>query len=140
MACDLDGLESVSRLVDLVTVLLEEAAEISGVGPLRTLLTVTFPLASRGIVAGLLLTWARAVSEIGGLLILAYAIYPGGLYTGPVTSTISVYIYNLFGNGNLADAAAVSAVFLLIAFGLFLVVRVLERAAWLPWRRGELGR
>jgi molybdate/tungstate transport system permease protein len=115
-----------------------EAARSLGAGGGTTFVTVTLPIALRGIIAGLLLTWARAVSEIGGILILAYTIYPGGPYNGPVTNTISVYIYNLFQAGDLADAAAVSSVFLLIAFALFLVVRIGERSGWLPWRRGEL--
>jgi len=115
-----------------------ESARSLGAGPGTTFLTVTLPVALRGIVAGLLLTWARAVSEIGGILILAYAIYPGGPYNGPVTSTISVYIYNLFQQGDLADAAAVSSLFLLIAFALFLAVRLAERTGWVPWRRGDL--
>jgi ABC-type sulfate transport system permease component len=115
-----------------------ESARSLGASPATAFLTVTLPLAARGIVAGILLTWARAVSEIGGLLILAYAIYPGGPYNGPVTSTISVYIYDLFQNGDLSDAAAVSSLFLLIAFALFLAVRLAERSGWLPWHRGEL--
>src|SRR5580693_8377136 len=115
-----------------------EAARSLGAGSATAFLTVTFPLALRGIVAGLLLTWARAVSEIGGLLVLAYAVYPGGPYNGPVTSTVSVYIFDLFQNGDLADAAAVSSLFLLIAFALFLLVRLGERSGWVPWRRGEL--
>ncbi|MGA8604770.1 MAG: ABC transporter permease [Thermoplasmata archaeon] len=115
-----------------------EAARSLGAGGGTTFLTVTLPIALRGIVAGLLLTWARAVSEIGGILVLAYAIYPGGPYSGPVTNTISVYIYNLFQQGDLADAAAVSSLFLLIAFALFLAVRIGERTGWLPWRRGDL--
>ncbi|HXQ93856.1 MAG TPA: ABC transporter permease [Thermoplasmata archaeon] len=115
-----------------------EAARSLGAGPATAFLTVTLPLALRGIVAGLLLSWARAVSEIGGLLVIAYAVYPAGPYNGPVTSTISVYIYNVFQNGNLADAAAVSSLFLLIAFVLFLLVRIGERSGWVPWRRGDL--
>jgi molybdate/tungstate transport system permease protein len=115
-----------------------EASRSLGAGPATAFLTVTFPLALRGIVTGLLLSWARAVSEIGGLLIIAYFVYPGGLYGGPVTSTISVFIYNLFQNGNLQGAAAVSSLFLLIAFALFVSVRVLERSGWLPWHRGDL--
>jgi ABC-type sulfate transport system permease component len=115
-----------------------EAARSLGAGSATAFLTVTLPLALRGIVAGLLLSWARAVSEIGGLLVLAYAVYPGGPYNGPVTSTISVFVYNLFQNGNLGDAAAVSSLFLLIAFALFLLVRLGERSGWVPWRRGEL--
>jgi molybdate/tungstate transport system permease protein len=116
-----------------------EAARSLGAGPATTFLTVSFPLAFRGILAGLLLTWARAVSEIGGLLILAYEVLPGGPYNGPVTSTISVLVYNLFQSGNLQGAAAVSSVFLLIAFVIFLAVRLAERTGWVPWRRGELG-
>ncbi|HEV8050077.1 MAG TPA: ABC transporter permease [Thermoplasmata archaeon] len=115
-----------------------EAARSLGAGSATAFLTVTFPLALRGIVAGLLLSWARAVSEIGGLLVLAYAVYPGGVYNGPVTSTISVLVYDLFQNGDLADAAAVSSLFLLIAFALFVLVRLGERSGWVPWRRGEL--
>lgn len=115
-----------------------EAARSLGAGPANAFLTVTFPLALRGIVTGLLLTWARAVSEIGGILILAYTVYPGGPYSGPVTSTISVLVYNLFQAGNLQGAAATSSVFLLIAFALFLLVRLGERSGWVPWRRGQL--
>jgi molybdate/tungstate transport system permease protein len=115
-----------------------EAARSLGAGGGTAFLTVTMPIALRGIVAGLLLTWARAVSEIGGILILAYTIYPGGPYSGPVTNTISVYIYDLFQQGDLADAAAVSSLFLLVAFALFLTVRIGERTGWLPWRRGDL--
>jgi ABC-type sulfate transport system permease component len=116
-----------------------EASRSLGAGAATAFLTITFPLALRGIVAGLLLSWARAVSEIGGLLILASFVYPGGIYDGPVTSTISVYIYNLFQTGDLQDAAAVSSLFLILAFALFLLVRLGERSGWLPWRRGELG-
>ncbi|MCI4372171.1 MAG: ABC transporter permease [Thermoplasmata archaeon] len=115
-----------------------EASRSLGAGAGTAFLTVSLPLALRGIVAGLLLSWARAVSEIGGLLVLALVVYPGGIYDGPVTSTISVYIYDLFGTGDLKGAAAVSSLFLLIAFALFLLVRVGERSGWLPWRRGDL--
>jgi ABC-type sulfate transport system permease component len=115
-----------------------EASRSLGAGRATAFLSVTMPLALRGIVAGLLLSWARAVSEIGGLLVLAYTVYPGGPYSGPVTSTVSVYVYDLFQTGDLADAAAVSSLFLLVAFSLFLIVRIGERSGWVPWRRGEL--
>jgi molybdate/tungstate transport system permease protein len=115
-----------------------EAARSLGAGPANAFLTVTFPLAMRGIVAGLLLTWARAVSEIGGILIIAWYVLPAGIWNGPPSSTISVLVYNLFQQGDLADAAAVSSFFLLIAFAIFLVVRIGERSGWVPWRRGDL--
>jgi len=115
-----------------------EAARALGAGPATAFLTVTFPAALRGIVAGLLMTWARAVSEVGGILILAYTVYPAGPYNGPVSSTVSVLVYDLFENGNLKEAAAVSSLFLLVAFTLFLAVRLAERSGRLPWGRGEL--
>ncbi len=115
-----------------------EAARSLGAGPATVFLTVSLPVAARGIVAGLLLTWARAVSEIGGILILAYTVYPAGPYTGPVTSTISVLVYDLFQAGDLRGAAAVSSVFLLLAFAIFFAVRLGERAGRLPWGRGAL--
>ncbi len=115
-----------------------EAARSLGAGNAEVFLNVSLPIALRGIVAGLLLTWARAVSEIGGLLVIASFVYPAGPYSGPVTSTVSVYIYQLFQGGNLTDAAAVSSLFLLIAFALFLGVRLGERSGWVPWRGGQL--
>jgi molybdate/tungstate transport system permease protein len=115
-----------------------EAARSLGATPTDAFLDVTLPTASRGILTGALLTWARGVSEIGAFLILAYAIYPGGPYSGPVTSPVSVYIYNLYGL-NLRAAAAAAALLVLFALAVFLIVQLAERWGRLPWRRGEVG-
>ncbi|MCI4340294.1 MAG: ABC transporter permease [Thermoplasmata archaeon] len=116
-----------------------EAARSLGASPQEAFATVTLPLAARGIIAGALLTWARSVSEIGGFLILAYTVYPGPGYPGPVTTPISLEVYNLYQIGDLAGAAAVASLFVLLAFAIFLAVRWIERGGGLPWRRGELG-
>ncbi|HEY6239075.1 MAG TPA: ABC transporter permease [Thermoplasmata archaeon] len=110
-----------------------ESARCLGASPQEAFATLTFPLALRGIVAGALLTWARSVSEIGGFLILAYTVYPGPGYAGPVTTPVSVYVYNLYQLGDLSGTAAVASLFVLIAFVLFLAVRWLERSGLLPW-------
>jgi molybdate/tungstate transport system permease protein len=110
-----------------------ESARCLGASPQEAFATLTFPLALRGIVAGALLTWARSVSEIGGFLILAYTVYPGPGYAGPVTTPVSVYVYNLYQLGDLSGTAAVASLFVLVAFGLFLAVRWLERSGLLPW-------
>ena len=115
-----------------------EAARSLGATPGEVTASVTLPLAFRGIVAGALLSWSRAVSEIGGFLILAYAVYPSSLYPGPVTSPISVYIFNLYQLGDLKGAAAVSSLLVLIALALFLAVRFVEGRGALPWARGDL--
>lgn len=113
-----------------------EAARCLGASPSDAFRTVTLPLATRGIVAGGLLTWARAVSEIGGFLILAYTVYPAGPYTGPATNAVSVYIYNLYQVGDLPGAVGTAALFVLVAFALFVAVRVLERSGRWPWAPG----
>lgn len=113
-----------------------EAARCLGASPSAAFSTVTLPLAARGIVAGGLLSWARSVSEIGGFLILAYTVYPAGPYAGPATSAVSVYIYNLYQVGDLPGAVGTSALFVLVAFVLFVVVRVLERFGRWPWAPG----
>jgi len=117
-----------------------ESARSLGATRSQAFATLTFPLALRGIVAGALLTWARSVSEIGGFLILAYTVYPGPGYAGPVTSPVSVYVYNLYQLGDLPGTAAVASLFVLIAFGLFLTIRWLEHSGLLPWDGRALSR
>ncbi len=114
-----------------------EAARSLGASPAVAQRTVALPLALRGLVAGGLLTWARSVSEIGGFLILAYTVYPAGPYTGPVTNPLPVFIYTTY-SIDLTAATATASLFVLLAFGLFLLVRLIERSGRLPWRTGEL--
>jgi molybdate transport system permease protein len=62
---------SVRTAVELVDPGLEEAAAVLGAGPLRRLFTVTLPLAKPGIVAGLVLGFARSLGEFGATITLA---------------------------------------------------------------------
>lgn len=116
-----------------------EAARSLGATPTDAFLDVTLPTAAAGIATGALLTWARGISEIGGFLVLAYAVYPGGGWSGPASSPVSVYIYNLYSAGDLHAAAAAAALLVLFALVAFVAVRLLERSGRLPWRRGALG-
>ena len=117
---------------------LVDTARTLGASPSRAFWTVSVPIAGRGIAAGAVLSWARAVSEIGGFLILAYTVYPSGPYAGPVTAPASILVYNLFSVGDLGAAAATAALLVLVAFAIFLILRIIERAGRLPWRGGEL--
>lgn len=72
---------------------LEYAAYILGRTELETALLITLPLAKRGILAGLVLSFARAVGEFGATLMLAGNI-PGK------TNTMSISIYSAFQSGN----------------------------------------
>lgn len=72
---------------------LEHAAYILGRSELETALIITLPLAKKGILAGLVLSFARAVGEFGATLMLAGNI-PGK------TNTMSISIYSAFQAGN----------------------------------------
>ncbi len=65
---------------------LEQAARVLGLSELAVFFRVTLPLAWRGILAGLLLAFARALGEFGATLMVAGSI-PGK------TQTLSVAVY-----------------------------------------------
>ncbi|MDI9395399.1 MAG: molybdate ABC transporter permease subunit [Euryarchaeota archaeon] len=71
----------------------EYAAYILGRTELETALLITLPLAKRGVLAGLVLSFARAVGEFGATLMLAGNI-PGR------TNTMSISIYSAFQSGD----------------------------------------
>lgn len=66
---------------------LVESAWCLGVSPLSTFTRVTLPLARRGILAGLVLTFAHTVGEFGVILMV------GGSIPG-VTRTLSMAVYD----------------------------------------------
>jgi molybdate/tungstate transport system permease protein len=112
-----------------------ESARSLGATPSEAFLTVTLPSAARGILTGALLMWARGVSEVGGFIILAYAVYPSPPWNGPVTNPASVWIYNYYGiDPGLAVGAA--ALLVLVALALFLVIRAVDRTGILASLRG----
>jgi len=89
---------------------LEQVARTLGAGPWRVFLTITLPLAGRGLVAGAVLAFARALGEFGATIMIAGYI-PGE------TATLSLSIYHLVQLGRDTEALGLLAVSLLIAFG-----------------------
>lgn len=65
---------------------LEQAARVLGVSELAVFFRITLPLAWRGILAGVLLAFARALGEFGATLMVAGSI-PGK------TQTLSIAVY-----------------------------------------------
>jgi len=119
------------RSIDEETI---ESARSLGAGPSEVFLTVTLPAAARGIVTGALLMWARGVSEVGGFLILAYAVYPSFPWPGPVTNPSSVFIFNFYGIDPSA-AVGFAGVLVLVSLAIFVGVRVWDRSG-IAWARG----
>jgi molybdate transport system permease protein len=91
---------------------LEYAAYILGRSELETALIVTLPLAKKGILAGLVLSFARAIGEFGATLMLAGNI-PGK------TNTMSISIYSAFQAGN--NELAQTLVLILIVVSLLAI-------------------
>ena len=91
---------------------LEYAAYILGRSEIETALAITLPLAKRGILAGLVLSFARSIGEFGATLMLA------GNIQGK-TNTMSISIYNAFQSGN--DELAKVLVLILILMSLLAI-------------------
>jgi molybdate transport system permease protein len=88
---------------------LEQVATTLGASPFRVFLTITFPLAIRGIIAGSVLAFARALGEFGATILVAGNI-PGR------TTTLSVSIYSDIQLGHDSDAFRLLAVSVILAF------------------------
>jgi molybdate transport system permease protein len=91
----------------------EQVAATLGAGPARVFFTVSLPLARRGVLAGALLGFSRALGEFGATILLAGAL--------PSTRTIAVAIYTYTETGQTAAAMATLAVSATIAFGALLL-------------------
>jgi len=88
---------------------LEQIARTLGAGNARVFVTITLPLAARGIASGLLLAFARAIGEFGATILVAGNI-PGR------TTTLSLAISNLVQLGRDGEAFRLLGIAVLIAF------------------------
>ncbi len=99
--------------IEEVNPLFEQLARTLGAGEWRVFFTITLPLARRGVLAGTLLAFARALGEFGATVLVAGNI-PGQ------TTTLSVSIYHqvqLGQDGRAWTLAGVSALLAFIAVG-----------------------
>ena len=100
---------------------LERAASTLGANATAVFFRVSLPLAWRGIAAGALLAFARAMGEFGATLMVAGSL-PGR------TQTLSIAIYNAVMAGDDAGAQALVLVSLVVAvIALVLAAQVLQR-------------
>lgn len=88
---------------------LEQIAATLGASPLRIFFVITIPLAFKGIVAGALLAFSRALGEFGATILLAGNI-PGQ------TQTLSLAIYNFVQTGKDTEAYTLLAITVCLAF------------------------
>lgn len=99
-----------------VPVKLERAALNLGASPWRVFYTIALPLAWRPILSGLILMWARGMSEFGAVIIIAYH---------PITTPVLIWErFNTFG---LQYARPVSLLFICICLAFFIAFRLLSK-------------
>jgi len=104
----------------------EGVAATLGAGPMRVFWRVVLPLAWPSVLAGAILCWARALSELGATLVFA-GNFPGR------TQTMPLAIIGVFDSGASIDVAIALAVILVVAAALLLLLlRIAARSAARP--------
>jgi molybdate transport system permease protein len=106
--------------IEEVNPALEQIARTLGAGEWRVFFTVTLPLARRGLLAGALLAYARALGEFGATIMVAGNI-PG------VTTTLSTDIYRLVQVGEDNHAWLLAGISLALAFAALWISEWLQR-------------
>jgi molybdate transport system permease protein len=107
--------------LESVDPVLTRAARTLGASPLRAFLTVEIPIAAPGIVAGLMLGFARALGDFGVTLMVAGDI-PGQ------TQTASLAIYDAIQANRESDALGMIAVLTVVAIAALFFAGRLARA------------
>lgn len=117
-------IRSVQGAFEAVDPTLEAAARTLGRSEFAIFFTITVPLAWRGILAGTVLAFTRAMGEFGATLMVAGNI-PGR------TQTLSVAIYDAVQAGNTSLANALVVLISLISVGVLVVLtRVAGGRRW----------
>jgi molybdate transport system permease protein len=98
------------------------AARTLGAGPLRAFSTVALPLAGRGVVAALMLAFARSLGDFGVTLMVAGDL-PGR------TQTAALAIYDAIQGGRESDALGLVLVLSAVAIGALYAVNKLGAPA-----------
>jgi len=101
---------------------LEEAARSLGAGELAVLRRIVLPAILPGILSGVALAFARALGELGALVIVS-----GNLPYR--TEVASVFVFNRIQSGDRAGAAAVAVVLLVVSFVVLLAIGGVRRYA-----------
>ena len=107
--------------LEAVDTRLEAAARTLGAGPFNVFLTVTLPLTSSGILAGIILAFARSLGEFGATITFVSSI-PGE------TQTLPIALYGLAQvPGGEAAAVRIVIISALLAFGALFASELIAR-------------
>ena len=109
--------------IDAVDPKLEEAAETLGASPMRVFFTITLPLIWPGLIAGTVLTFAKAIGEFGATITFVSSI-PGETQTIPS----AIYAFLQVPNGD-SGAFRLTALAVVIAISAVLVSELIANRA-----------
>jgi len=90
----------------------ENVSRTLGTDPRQTFFKVSLPLALPGIFNGCILSFCRALSESGSLMIVAYR-----------PSTIPIYVYDVFVQYGTKESVPITIMFLIICLWSFVVLK-----------------
>lgn len=94
---------------------MENVSRSLGASQVQTFLGITFILSWRGILSGMIVTWARAISEFGAVIILAY--HP------MIAPTM---IYERFTTYGMKYAVPANIILIIISIIIFIVLRLVS--------------
>ena len=103
----------------------ELTARTLGATPQFTFIHVVIPKIWRSVANGAIVAWARAVAEVGALLVVAYYV----LFNGNLYPPASIYIYEAYEGLGLAGALKFSAALVVVIFATFIAYRVILKYA-----------
>jgi molybdate transport system permease protein len=106
---------------------LEDAARVDGASERQLFRSITVPLASAALAAGLVMSWARSLGEFGATIMFA------GNVEGR-TQTLPLVVYGEFQGGDLDASVAAAAILAIAAFGVLVAVRVFRWGRFLDAR------
>lgn len=92
----------------------EKAALSLGASPVRVFFTISLPLAWRSVVSGMVMMFARGMSEFGAVIIVAYH---------PMVAP--VLVYERFSTFGLAYSRPAALLFIIVSLAVFVLVRLL---------------
>jgi molybdate/tungstate transport system permease protein len=102
-----------------VDVRMEKVARTLGASPWQTFFRVSLPLAWRGIFSGSVMMWARAMSEFGAVMVLAYYVP----FLGGQQMVAPVLVWFRFDASGLDSALPVASLVIIISLVIFVALR-----------------
>ncbi len=105
----------IKAAMDEIPARYENVARSLGASPYKAFMTVTLPLAKKGIIASVILTWAKALGEFGASITISGSM-------AMKTETLPISIYMRLANADIEGT--VILILLLVSIGLFILFGV----------------